>query len=154
MDCEEHSEENGNTDKVTLKSYKYDGKFNPKTTSTCPMVPKHHRTFGRPNLYETVSQEMDRKSNPSHRISEMESLIVKKDRIVVDDRKKEVTIYNEFGQKIMYEEALNDMVELEEEMIKLGSYFINKHEYITAENDIERAEFGEDEQARARKALA
>ena len=51
-------------------------------------------------------------------------------------------MFNEFGQKFMFEESLNDMIELEEEMIKIGSYYINQHEYITAENDIEKAEFG------------
>ena len=37
-------------------------------------------------------------------------------------------------------------------MIKVGSYFINRHEYITAENDIEKAEFGQEAQSKARKA--
>ena len=38
----------------------------------------------------------------------------------------------------MYSEAINDIVELEEEMIKIGSYYINQHEYFQANNDIER----------------
>ena len=45
-------------------------------------------------------------------------------------------IFNEFGQPIVYGEALNDMVALEEEMIKIGSFYINQHEYIQATNDI------------------
>ena len=106
------------------------------------MVPKHHRTFGRPGLYESLSEEIDRKGHVNHRINEMESLLVKRDRIVVSAERQSVDVYNEFGQKFMYEEALSDMILLEEEMIKIGSYFINQHEYITAENDIEKAEFG------------
>ena len=31
------------------------------------------------------------------------------------------------------------MVALEEELIKIGSYFINQHEYLQANNDIEAA---------------
>ena len=68
----------------------------------------------------------------------MESLTIKKDRIIVDQELREVQILNEFGQKILYSEAINDLVELEEEMIKVGSYFINQHEYYQANNDIER----------------
>ena len=96
MDCEEEKEDD-KFDPVTLKAFKFQGRFNPKTTSTCPMVPKHHRTFGRPNLYETLSQELDRKSNTLHRVDQAESLMVKKDRIIVKYEKKEVDILNEFG---------------------------------------------------------
>lgn len=32
------------------------------------------------------------------------------------------------------------MVALEEELIKIGSYFINQHEYLQANNDIETAQ--------------
>ena len=48
------------SDPVTLKAYKYGGLFRQHTTSTCPLVPKYHRTFGRPNLYESVQEEIDR----------------------------------------------------------------------------------------------
>jgi len=46
----------------------------------------------------------------------------------VDAKLKEIKVTNEFGIPIMYEESLNDMVLLEEEMIKIGSYYINKYE--------------------------
>lgn len=70
---------------------------------------------------------------------ELGSLLIKRDRILVDQAGKEVTILNEFGQKIVYEEALNDMVELEEEMIKVGSYYVNRYEYAVIDNDIAKA---------------
>jgi hypothetical protein len=38
-------------------------------------------------------------------------------------------VLNEFGIPIIYEEALQDMVALEEEMIKIGSYYINQYEH-------------------------
>lgn len=65
--------------------------------------------------------------------------MIKRDRIVVDEESMEVTILNEFGQKIVYGEALNDMVELEEEMIKVGSYYVNRYEYAVIDNDIAKA---------------
>jgi hypothetical protein len=43
---------------------------------------------------------------------------------------------NEFGHEIVYAESLNDLVELEEELLKIGSFYINHHEYMMASNDI------------------
>ena len=125
-------------DPITIKAYKYNGLWNPQATSTCPLVPKYHRTYGRPSLYESIAQEIDRKTHPLHNQQEMESLALKRDRIIVDQELREVQVLNEYGQKILYSEAVNDLVELEEEMIKIGSYFINQHEYYQANNDIER----------------
>ena len=68
--------------------------------------------------------------------------MVKRDKILVEEQKKLVTVYNEFGQPIVYAEALSDMVALEEELIKIGSFFINQHEYLQASTDIETGEEG------------
>lgn len=65
-----------------------------------------------------------------------DSLITKRDRIVVNRVSKEVKVLNEFGHPIFYNEALNDMLELEEEIMKIGSFYINHHEYLLASNDI------------------
>lgn len=40
----------------------------------------------------------------------------------------EFMVRDEHGIQIVYEEALNDMLLLEEELIKIGSYFLNKAE--------------------------
>jgi hypothetical protein len=36
-----------------------------------------------------------------------------------------VIVTDDYGVKIIYEEALNDMLEIEEELIKVGTYYIN-----------------------------
>jgi hypothetical protein len=36
----------------------------------------------------------------------------------------------------VYTETLNDMLEIEEELLKIGSFYINHHEYMQASNDI------------------
>lgn len=112
-------------DAVTINCYKYNGLFDPKVLSTCPMLPKYHRTFGRPSLYESMRHEVDRRSNINSSFDEMKSLMVKRDKILVLEEKKEIKVYNEFGQPIVYSEALTDLVALEEEMIKIGSFYIN-----------------------------
>jgi len=52
-------------------------------------------------------------------------MITKRDRIHVDLNTKEVYVTNEFGARIIYYEAFNDLVEIEDELIKIGSYYIN-----------------------------
>ena len=61
------------------------------------MLPKYHRTFGRPSLYESVSEEIDRKTNLLHATDEVKSLLIKRDRIVIDEEATSINIYNEFG---------------------------------------------------------
>ena len=36
----------------------------------------------------------------------------------------------------MYYEALNDLVEIEDELVKIGSYYINQHEILIKNNEI------------------
>jgi len=48
------------SDPVSFKAFKLKNTFDPIVISTCPIVPKHHRTFGRPPLIEEVSTENQR----------------------------------------------------------------------------------------------
>jgi hypothetical protein len=47
----------------------------------------------------------------------------------IDEDNLDVIVYDEFGVKVIYQEALNDMLEIEEELIKTGTFFINKAEF-------------------------
>lgn len=60
LHIEEDKDGNKRADPISLKGYKYNKKFNPELTSTCPCMPKYHTTFGRPSLYEEISQEIER----------------------------------------------------------------------------------------------
>lgn len=48
-----------------------------------------------------------------------------KDRIEIDNLNRDVVVFDEYGIKIIYEESLNDMLEVEEELLKIGTYYIN-----------------------------
>lgn len=56
--------------------------------------------------------------------------MVKRDRIIVNSLTKEIKVINEYGHEVIYSEALNDMLELEEEILKIGSFYINHYEYM------------------------
>ena len=49
------------SDTVSLKGYKYNKKFNPRLISTCPCIPRFHTTFGRPTLYEEISESFQKR---------------------------------------------------------------------------------------------
>lgn len=55
-------------------------------------------------------------------------MITLRDKVHVDLKTKEVYVTNEFGARIVYFEAMNDLVEIEDELVKIGSFFINQHE--------------------------
>ena len=66
----------------------------------------------------------------------MKSLLTMRDKLHVDYDTKEIYVTNEYGMRIVYYEALNDLTELEEELTKIGSYFINKYEFVIQNNEI------------------
>lgn len=57
-------------------------------------------------------------------------LIGKQDKIEILESEMDIIVSDEYGINIIYEEALNDMLELEEELVKIGTYFIQKHEFV------------------------
>lgn len=45
---------------ISIKGYKYNGLFNPQTSSTCPCMPKYHCSFGRPRHFEGENETKER----------------------------------------------------------------------------------------------
>lgn len=93
---------------MTFKAFKIRNQFDPITISTCPVVPKHHRTFGRPSEYQSGSRETENEKYqlPKQR---MKSLLTKRDKLHVSPTTREIYVTNEFGMPIVYYEALNDL---------------------------------------------
>ena len=74
------------------------------------MVPKHHRTFGRPSVYESQSAETEKThSDPDVDFKRAKSMITRRDKITVDLETREIYVLNEYGMKIVYHEALMDL---------------------------------------------
>ena len=121
-------------DVFSLKGYKYNKMFDSTLSSTCPCVPRFHSTFGRPCLYEEVSAELDSgNSQLKRRVrDEGKNAPAFKDRLVFKRFDKlvdsEIAVIDEHGIRVVYQESLNDVLMLEEEMVKIGSHYINKLE--------------------------
>lgn len=58
-----------------------------------------------------------------------ESMITMRDRVCVDFDTREIYILNEFGMKFVYDESMQDLALVEEEMLKIGSFFINNFDF-------------------------
>ena len=99
-------------------------------------MPRFHTTFGRPTFYENLSKEIEKREISGGVWREETSAIVSnKDRLIFrldakDHIESEITVLDNHGIKVVYKEALNDMLQLEEEMIKTGSFFLNKAEFL------------------------
>lgn len=118
-------------DPISLKGYKFNQCFRPELSSTCPCLPRFHTTFGRPTLYEEVSKELERRENgDAHWRHQGTPIVAYRDRLIFLRNHAnlldcEIAVIDEHGIKVVYEEALNDMLQLEEEMIKVGSFYLN-----------------------------
>jgi hypothetical protein len=97
------------TDHLNLKGFKYNKRFNPDLTSTCPCVPRFHSTFGRPFLYEEVSRELElREERQGRKLrSEGRPWIAYRDRLVFKRAPKnslesEISVLDEHGIRVVY----------------------------------------------------
>lgn len=115
---------------VDMKKFKMRGKFNNKIFSTCPILPRYHATFGEPVEFQPLNVEMERVGAFKHATDESIKLMGRIDHIEIIEKTKEVFVKDDFGVYVMYECAMQDMKDLEEEMIKIGSYYIGKHEFL------------------------
>lgn len=66
----------------------------------------------------------------------MKSLLTMRDKLHVSFETQEIQVTNEYGMPIIYFESLNDLQEIEEELVKIGSYYINQYEFIISNNEI------------------
>jgi hypothetical protein len=50
------------------------------------------------------------------------------DTVTIDEESEEIMVKDDYGMYIMYDGALDDMVNLDAEMLKIGTYFVKKNE--------------------------
>jgi hypothetical protein len=74
---------------------------------------------------------MERVGSIKHATDESIKLMGRVDNVEIDLKNQEVYIKDDFGIYIMYDCTLSDMKELEDELLKIGSYYISRHEYLS-----------------------
>ena len=50
------------------------------------------------------------------------------DEIIVDEETREILVKDDFGMHIMYDCALDDLSNLDEDLLKTGTYYVRKNE--------------------------
>lgn len=85
-----------------------------------------------------MNVEFERIGNSKHISDEGIRLLGRVDHVEIGIKKREVFIKDDFGIYILYDCAMEDMKNLEDELLKVGSYFIAKHEFLV-NTEIEKA---------------
>lgn len=73
-------------------------------------------------------------SCPGYKTEGTENLRERMDKISYDESLNLWNVLDEWGNPIVYEGAQKDMQSLENELIKLGSYFLMNHEELITES--------------------
>ena len=126
-------------DMATLRGYKAGGLFNSRIFQTCPSFPKFHATHGEPLVSVSEAEEMDRKSEGKNISDRAIKLMGRIDFIEINEALKEVYVKDDFGIYIIYDCVLQDMKFIENELAKVGSYYLHKSEALV---DPEKQEQG------------
>ena len=115
-------------DMATLRGYKTSGLFNNRIFDTCPSFPKFHATHGEPIVSMGEAEESDRNREGRSIADRSIKLMGRIDFFEVNEALKEVYVKDDFGIYIIYDCVLQDMKFIEQELIKVGSYFLHKSE--------------------------
>ena len=126
-------------DMATLRGYKAGGLFNSRIFQTCPSFPKFHATHGEPLVSVSEAEEMDRKSEGKNISDRAIKLMGRIDFVEINEALKEVYVKDDFGIYIIYDCVLQDMKFIENELAKVGSYYLHKSEALV---DPEKQEQG------------
>lgn len=81
-------------------------------------------------MRQTEDMEMDSSSNRGGISKQSLKLMGRVDHIELDEVQEEVYVKDDFGVYILYDCVLQDMKGMEEELIKICSYYINKAEVL------------------------
>ena len=115
---------------ASVRMYKVNGTFNNKVFSTCPSVPKFHCTFGEPTMNQTEDMEMDARASQGGVSKQSLKLMGRVDHFEIDETMEEVYVKDDFGIYILYDCVLQDMKGVEDELVKICSYYINRAEVL------------------------
>lgn len=115
---------------VSIKGFKHKKMFKPKITASSPCLPKLHVAFEGVTQHFAVSEDEDCNNSgelPSEKAKRLRGRIYKRD---INSDYTDVKIVDEEGVSIMYDASLHDLVSLEEELVKVGTFYIQKQEYL------------------------
>jgi hypothetical protein len=111
---------------ASIRAYKLNGVFNSRVLSTCPSHPRYHTSNGEPTISEPHNEEHAQKSVTERAIKLMGRI----EFIELNEEKQEVYVKDDFGIYVMHDCSLQDLKSLEDELLKIGSYYLQRSEVL------------------------
>jgi hypothetical protein len=115
---------------VSIKGFKHKKMFKPIITASSPCLPKLHMAAEGAAQPFSMSEEEDYLNSgemPTEQAKRLRGRVCKRE---FTNDFLDVKIIDEDGTSIMYDTSLHDMVSLEDELIKIGTFYIRKQEYL------------------------
>lgn len=91
-------------------------------------MPRFHATFGEPSEITPEFVLNDREQKEVYISKDSMKYLNRIDHIEIDEARSEVYVKDDFSIYLMYECSLTDMQILEEELLRIGTYYITKLE--------------------------
>lgn len=121
--------EDEDLDLIDLKKIKYNKRFNPLNYSTCPFSPEFHAASGEYLEHKSMfGDKIRNQTSKVHITNASKTFIRRLDHANFNLEKQEILVKDDFDIYLMYDCAMTDMVELEKQLLWVGTYYIKKNE--------------------------
>lgn len=113
---------------VDINRFRYQNQMSNIIYSTCPIIPKYHTTFGEPIDRQEISSEFEQTKDADPKKGQAQKLMGRVDKIWLDTGNDLYLVTDDYGFNVMYDCAFMDMRLVEQEILKIVSFYINKVE--------------------------
>ena len=113
---------------IDINRFRYNQAITNPIYSTCPIIPKYHVTFGEPVDRQEVSHEYEQTKDADPKKGQAQKLMGRQDRIELHEPSDCYIVTDDYGVNVMYDTVFSDMRALEQELLKICSFYINKVE--------------------------
>lgn len=93
--------------------------------STCPVVPRFHATYGQPLGIQEISAEIDLAKTTNLKDVEGKKLLGRADKLFKHVKTGLNLVLDDFGVHVLFDAAVADMIDMEEQILRVCSYYIN-----------------------------
>ena len=111
---------------VDMMKVKFNDRFKNYVFSTCPVIPRFHMAFGEPLERQEVSAEIEKSKLSDNKKEEGKKLMGRVDNIYFCEKNDLFMVRDDFQAHLMYDAAIMDLQSLEEEALKICSFYIAK----------------------------
>jgi hypothetical protein len=125
-----------NDELIDIHKIRFNEKLQNFIFSTNPILPRFHSTFGEAIGRQEISAEMISNKNSDNKKDEGKKLLGRMDQIYFNEVLSMYMVKDDFGKHILFDCALLDMQLMEQEVLRIVSYYINKQEPVLAECDL------------------